>query len=283
MTDATQTPPDAGRAAGRLPGLGFVSVAGDDSASFLQSMLSADIQALEVEQSVLTGWHDRAGRVLTCLRVVRKAEEYWLVLPRPLVGDLIAGLRRYVLRARVSLTDASEQLAAAGVFVDGGRFEIYAATAALDERIAAHRGEGVRDLETGEWELADIRDGLPAVYPEVSGQFTAQMLNLDLIGGVSFTKGCYPGQEIIARTHHLGRAKRRMQRFVLAGNPLPPCAQVLDADGARGGVVVRAASDGAVTEALIVTAVGRTKALLDADGHELAPASLPYPGVEDPG
>ena len=276
MSDAKQTSSGDGRAAGRLPALGFVRVNGDDSTGFLQSMLSADIEALEPEQSVLTGWHDRAGRTQACLRAVRKAEEYWLVLPRPLAGDLVAGLRRYVLRARVALADASEQLGAAGVFSDGGRFEIYAATAALDERIAAHRDEGVRDLGDGEWELADIRDGLPAVYPQVSGQFTAQMLNLDLIGGVSFTKGCYPGQEIIARTHHLGRAKRRMQRFVSAGAAPPAGTQVADTDGTRAGIVVRAAGDGAVTEALVVTAVGRTEALLDADGREWAPAPLPY-------
>ncbi len=277
MSEAKQTSSPAGRAAGPLPGLGFIRVSGGDRSGFLQSMLSADVQALDLEQSVLTGWHDRAGRAQACLRVVRKAEEYWLVLPRALTDSVIAGLKRYVLRSKVELADASTQLAVAGVITDDERFEVYAATGALAERLSAHRGEGVRDLHPGEWELADIRDGLPAVYPETAGKFTAQMLNLDLIGGVSFTKGCYPGQEIIARTHHLGRAKRRMQRFRAESDaPPPPGAAMFEADESRAGQVVRAASAANVTEALIVTAVGRTAPLFDAGGNAFTAAPLPY-------
>lgn len=264
------------RAIGMLPALGFIRASGVDATGFLQSMLSADIEALEVEASTLSGWHDRTGRALACPRVVRKPNEYWLVLPHELVADVLSGLGRYVLRSRVALSDASAELAAAGVITAAGRYEIYAAQEPLEARVADHLERGARALGETEWELGAIRDGLPAVYASTQGLFTAQMLNLDLVGGVSFTKGCYPGQEIIARTHHLGRAKRRMLRFLAAAPPEAPGAALRDDAGRRAGQVVRAAASAAGSEALVVTTPGADQLLRSEAGVVFERAPLPY-------
>lgn len=271
------------RRMGLLPGLGFVRVGGDDATAFLQSMLSADIEGLEDESNTLAGWHDRNGRALACPRVVRKPQQYWLVLPRELTTTLIESMARFVLRSKVVLSDASDELAAAGVYSGRARYEIYAPAEALAARVAAHRDEGVQPLDPMDWELADIRDGLPAVYAATSGQFTAQMLNLDLVGGVSFKKGCYPGQEIIARTHHLGKAKRRMQRYCGDGPAGEPGDAVRDAEGRRAGTIVRTANTSTGSESLVVSAIANTGPLTTASGISLTAATLPYAVGEAPG
>ena len=257
---------------------GFITVEGADAAEFLQSQFSADIAALEDEQTVLTGWHDRKGRVLCCLRVVRKQSAFWLVLPASLVTDTAQELRRFVFRSKVDLADASEELGAAGIIEPGGnRYEIYAHRDRLQAAVANHHDQGVRRLSDAEWDLHDIRDGLPEVYPGTRGLYTGQMLNLDLIGGISFSKGCYPGQEVIARTHHLGRVKRRMQRYVSAGPPRVPGEDLNDDTGKRAGQVVRSAAGNGGSESLVVTSAGQPPALVAGDGSTLQPAPLPYP------
>ena len=93
-----------------------------------------------------------------------------------------------------------------------------------------------------EWLAADIAAGLPLVSAATSEQFIPQMLNLDLLDAVSFTKGCYTGQEIVARTHHLGRVKRRTMRFRLAAGPAPAPLQILLVDGAQAAEVLLTAT-----------------------------------------
>ena len=263
-------------AIGLLTELGFVQVGGKDAETFLQSMLSADVEALDVEASTPSGWHDRTGRALACPRVVRKSDGYWLVLPRELVADVIAGLGKFVFRAKISLDDASDRLAAAGVLTAEGRYEVYAPAEQLAARVDAHHDEGARALSGADWELLDIRDGLPAVYAATQSAFTAQMLNLDLVGGVSFTKGCYPGQEIIARTHHLGKAKRRMHRYRAAAPPAAPGAALVDDDGRRAGQVARAAPAPAGSECLVVTSAAADTPLRDDAGIVYERRPLPY-------
>lgn len=265
------------QATGLISRYGYIQVGGADASAFLQSQLAADISLLGPEETVLTGWHDRKGRVLACLRVVRKVDGYWLVMPATLIDATLAGLQIYVLRSQVTLTDRSTELIAAGVIdADGGRYEIYADAQQLAERVAAHHADGVRQLRAREWELQDIRAGTPEVYPATRGTFTGQMLNLDLIGGISFNKGCYPGQEVIARTHHLGRAKRRMQRYVCDGPALAPGDSLDDDQGKRGGTVVRSAAAETGSESLVVTSAASPARLFTADGDALDPADLPY-------
>lgn len=169
------------------------------------------------------------------------------ILPRDVAAPTLERLRRFVLRAKVKIEDVSEEIAVVGIHggaslaagaieppdttgyleKDGigvARVRRGAAPASACERywlIGEHHSiarVSLADdpgLAERNWRLGDIRDGQPQVYAATSESFVAQMLNLDLIGGISFSKGCYTGQEIIARTQHLGRIKRRMSRLRL--------------------------------------------------------------------
>ncbi len=157
--------------------------AGSDAQSFLQGQLSNDVAAMApgAAASLLAGFHSPQGRVIALLELRRPArDEFLAVLPTDLAELVVARLRRFVLRSKLQISPPAP--------VTGNDIALTRAT-----RIAA---------------------GLPQVYAATTEMFVAQMLNLDVIGAISFTKGCYTGQEIIARAHYRGRIKRRMQRFV---------------------------------------------------------------------
>jgi folate-binding protein YgfZ len=169
--------------------LGAVRVQGADAVRFLQGQLSNDIERLRPGEPLYAGLHNPQGRVIALLRLFQLAPDDVLgVLPRELAAPVATRLAKFVLRAKAKVTDAS----ADSVLTSSGAF----AELPVAERIAA---------------------GLPQVYAATSEQFVAQMLNLDVMGAISFTKGCYTGQEVIARAHYRGRVKRRMQRFRTAG------------------------------------------------------------------
>jgi folate-binding protein YgfZ len=219
-------------AVGHRP-LGVISAQGADSAKFLQGQLSANIEALAPGSTVLAGYHNVQGRAIALLRVSKLDHaRLLLTLPKELVADVIARLSRYVLRAKIRLVDASD---AVMVFGADRTTPINPSTAASalalldwgDARrvalIAADQASTALDeapSEVAAWQAADIADGLPQIYQETSEVFVAQMLNLDALGGIAFDKGCYTGQEVIARAHYRGRVKRRLQRFV-SQQPMP--------------------------------------------------------------
>jgi len=140
-------------------------------------------------------------------------------------------------------------------------------------------GEGTRDS----WERADIAAGLPQVYAATSEAFVAQMLNLDLLGAIAFDKGCYTGQEVIARAHYRGRVKRRMQRWHnLSGTHLEP-GQTAQAGDGRTVVVVRTVNDGPGAQELLAVGNYATAAGGDVAGAEnTAAGSAPAPRVSGP-
>jgi hypothetical protein len=170
-------------------GLGAVRLYGADVVRFLQGQLSNDIALLGPGNSMLAGLHNAQGRVIALLRLLALApDDVLAVLPRELAAPVAARLAKFVLRAKVKVTDVSSDNA------------FLASIASVDSSVAER-----------------IAAGMPQVYAATSEQFVAQMLNLDVVGAVSFTKGCYTGQEVIARAHYRGRVKRRMQRFRTKG------------------------------------------------------------------
>jgi tRNA-modifying protein YgfZ len=208
-----------------LQPLGLMSLRGPDTLRFLQGQLSNDIGALQSPPApdgrlLRAGLHNPQGRTLALLGLVTEdADSVLAVLPRELVAATIATLRRYVLRAKVCLADASDAYVVQGLLpgapvpTSGICVEYHGGRRLLITRAAA--------LTTarpwGAWHALDVAAGLPQVYTATAGQFVAQMLNLDCIGALSFNKGCYTGQEVIARAHYRGRVKRRMQRFISHG------------------------------------------------------------------
>jgi tRNA-modifying protein YgfZ len=157
-----------------------VRVHGPDALAFLQGQLSNDVTRLSTAQPMLAGLHNPQGRTTAVLRLFLPAPDQVLaVLPRELVAPVIARLSKFVLRSKVKLSEA----------------------------------DAPADINVEERRVLDIQQGIPQVYAATSEAFVAQMLNLDVVGGISFEKGCYTGQEVIARAHYRGRVKRRMQRF----------------------------------------------------------------------
>lgn len=226
-----------------------IAFRGPDAVKFLQGQLSADIEKLAPGGQALAGLHNPQGRAVALLRLTRAAgEEILASLPRELAAPVIARLKKYVLRAKVRIEETS-------------------------------------DAAPGDDALAAVRAGIPEVYAATSESFVAQMLNLDLLGGIAFDKGCYTGQEVIARAHYRGRVKRRMQRWLNeSGSLLAPGDAARAADG-RGLSVVRVASLPAGGQELL--AIGTFTAGSDATPDEVAaaatgevrvsgPLSLPY-------
>ena len=203
-------------------GLGVMRAHGADAIPFLQGQLSNDTTRT-AGQWQLSGYHTPQGRVIALLRLTQLAPDDLLaVMPLELVPLVVARLKRYVLRAKVQLTDDSPQwqicgfAAAAPPALPAGAVSLpYGSSrhlALLPQSAAAPAGaiDGTRS----DWLAADIAEGLPQVYVATSEAFVAQMLNLDVTDGIALDKGCYTGQEIIARAHYRGQVKRRMQRFI---------------------------------------------------------------------
>ncbi len=175
-------------------GFGLLRFEGPDVRKFLQGQLSNDMGLLAAERVTLAGYHNPQGRVLALLRLVAPdAEQVIALLPAELAAPTMSALRRYVLRAKVAIShdSSAESLAA-----------------------LCKQHPVLAQALTRSAHARDIASGMPQVYGATSGMFVAQMLNLDCIEAISFTKGCYTGQEIIARAHYRGRMKRRMQRFL---------------------------------------------------------------------
>jgi tRNA-modifying protein YgfZ len=204
-------------------GLGILRARGADAGSFLQGQLSNDVTRLESGRLQLSGYHTPQGRAIALLRLTPLAPDDLLaVLPRELVPLVVTRLKRYVLRAKVQITDESAQWlilgyqgpapavpAGALCFPYGSsRHLVLIPATVAPPALEAPAGTA------GDWDASDIAEGLPQVYLPTSEAFVAQMLNLDVTGGIALDKGCYTGQEIIARAHYRGQVKRRMQRFV---------------------------------------------------------------------
>jgi folate-binding protein YgfZ len=230
--------------------LGALRVSGVDTRSFLQGQLSADIDALAPTRPLVASCNSAQGRVQAVLWLVERSEDIALLLPASMIDRTITRLQKYVLRSKVKI-------------------------AALPEAVGLPGPHAYREPD---WRLAGIRAGLPQVYPETHEAFVAQMLNLDLLGGVSFDKGCYTGQEIIARTHFRGAIKRRMFRFAAAGAPPAPGTRIL-AGEQHAGDVVDAAATGDGCELLAVVSLAQQDAKLELEsnrGATLRKLALPY-------
>jgi folate-binding protein YgfZ len=195
------------------------------------------------------------------------------LLPTDLLTAVATQLRRYVLRARVQIADATATWRAWGVSGSDGTLQVVlsardAAAPTSPGSAPAQRPASAQALQRAAWEALEIAAGLPEIHVATAGEFVAQMLNLDCIGAIAWDKGCYTGQEIIARAHYRGQMKRRMRRFAAAlAEPPAPGATHTTSDGVELRVV-RAAR----------VAAGRCELLgvapLDRPSHDELP--LPY-------
>ena len=240
-----------------LDQLGVLLARGPDLLPFLQGQLSNDIALLSPQRSLLAGYHNPQGRVIALLRLLQpEPEQVLAVLPRELIGPVIARLSKFILRAKVKLADESAQWNISGLLTDAsaadpqgtsaGAGADFPAALPTAQDAAAHLAgaiavcvarqparwlllrpasqsplTGAAAAAPEEWQRLAIAAGEPQVYRATSEEFVAQMLNLDALGAIAFDKGCYTGQEVIARAHYRGRVKRRMQRFVTVPRQQP--------------------------------------------------------------
>jgi folate-binding protein YgfZ len=209
----------------RLEDFGVLRFEGADAGKFLQGQLSNDLGLLSSATILRAGLHNPQGRTVALLWLAARADnEILAMLPRELLDPVASQLRRYLLRSKLVISDISASTPLLGAWAHGARLALPESWALGDDRavligVAQASQSGTAHMTRQQWRALDIAEGQPQVYAATSALFVAQMLNLDCIDAVSFTKGCYTGQEVIARAHYRGRVKRRMQRF----ESLHPC------------------------------------------------------------
>ncbi len=237
-----------------LADYGLIAASGEDAITFLQGQFSNDVRLVTDTASQLSSYNTPKGRALACFRIFRTGGKIYLRLPKEILEATLKRLRMYVMRSKVTLENASTVLPGIGlsgpmalqwvqecvgnapeavdavtqgnglcaVRVGGSapRFEIYGD---VETRNAAWEklATSARRVDWSAWRLLDIQAGVPTIFKATAEEFVPQMINLELINGINFTKGCYTGQEIVARMHYLGTLKKRMYRLHVSADAQP--------------------------------------------------------------
>jgi len=195
----------------KLMNRALIKVSGIDAADFLQSQFSNDIKSINPEQIQLNAYCQHQGKVMALLWLFIKNDSFYLSLPLELKELVLSKLNMFKLMSKVNIDDFSSQINQYGLInekLDGGmkirnNLSLYTTRKTLES-----------NCDINLWEKACIDNNLPEIYLHTSEKFIPQALNLDIDDfGVSFTKGCYPGQEVVARMHYLGKPKRRLFLF----------------------------------------------------------------------
>ncbi len=284
---------------------GVLAVRGADAAKFLQGQLTCNLNYLSDTQASLGARCTQKGRMQSSFRILLQGDGVLLAMATELLEPQLADLKKYAVFSKSKLTDESAAWARFGVSdadqvlaglglqlpaetdsvvrsddlvairVSPGRAELWAPAAqaqTLHSQLAAQLNEG----ELNQWLLGQIRAGIGQVMPQTRELFIPQMLNLQAVGGVSFKKGCYTGQEIVARMQYLGKLKRRLYRLSLNAGELPEPGTPLfspNHNSAIGEVVIAARAD----QAIELLAVLQAEAAESGDVHV---GTLEGPGLQ---
>ncbi|TAK71768.1 MAG: folate-binding protein [Betaproteobacteria bacterium] len=299
-----------------LDHLGLIACGGGDAQAFLHGQLSNDVKQLTPVRSEYAAYCSAKGRMLANFLMWQEDQAYYLQLARSLLPSVQKRLGMFVLRAKVKLVDVSESrpvLGLAGraaatalreffpalpqqahqvvrdpangtlIALPGARFQLVAELESA-KRLWRKLTAVLRPVGAPCWEWLEIRNGLPLITPATQEQFVPQMANMELIGAVNFQKGCYPGQEIVARTQYLGQLKRRMVLAHVAGEVMPqPGDELISSalDGQASGMVVnaQAAPDGGYDLLAVMQTASLAQSTVhfkSADGPALSIQPLPY-------
>jgi folate-binding protein YgfZ len=265
----------------------LIAVTGDDAADFLHGQFTNDVKALSPGRAQWNGWCSAKGRLVATFLLARRADGFLLMLPAEIAAAFSRRLGMFVLRSKVKIADASAQLGRFGLTGEDASgsvaghwgstpspFESVERDGAICTALDAARyvawvpessalGASLHAGATGDardrWDREAVASGVPTIVAATQEAFVPQMANFDLVGGLSFQKGCYPGQEIVARTQYRGILKRRMATVHLAGEARPaPGDSVYSAafgDQAAGTVVNAARDPAGGFDALVVAQV----------------------------
>lgn len=260
---------------------GIIAARGPDAAVFLHSQLTNDVSNLRDDEARLAGLCTAKGRLLATFLLWKSDDAICLQLPAELREAIRKRLQMFVLRAKVGLTDETDQTALLGLYGDGARRFLASRFPDFPDRafavVRSENGVAIRltdalgrpryqwitscdnavaswpalesDMQLANpraWRHLDIRAGIPRVVAATQERFVPQMINFEIVGGVNFRKGCYPGQEIVARSQYLGKLKRRMYpAHVDAIDVLPGTEVFSSSDPTQpSGMVVNAEPDG---------------------------------------
>lgn len=298
---------------------GVIRASGDDARHFLHNQLTNDIENLGADDARLAGYCSPKGRLLASLLTWADDDAILMMLPRSLLPSFLKRLQMFVLRSKVTLEDIGDSLAVVGVgmvnsvnatmgagllpeapyrskHLTGGHLIRVTDAQGLhralwvgpadqrDDLLAALPGDLPQQPEAY-WRWLDIQAGVPQILDATREQFVPQMVNFELVGGVNFRKGCYPGQEIVARSQYLGKLKRRMLLASVDTDELAavmPGTEVFSDDdpGQPGGMIVNAerGPDGRIAclVEIKIDAVGSPVHLGSANGPLLQFGELPY-------
>jgi len=293
----------------RLADRGVIRARGADAAAFLQGQLTNDVAGLDPGSARLAGFCSAKGRLQASFIVWRPAaDEFLLACPTSVLAATLKRLSMFVLRAKCKLSDASEEIAlfgvagaetAGGIIGDAAVWQVRPHGTATAIRVADAAGvsralvaaptgseallAAAPSLPLETWHWLEVESGIVTIEAETVDRFVPQMVNFELVGGVDFQKGCYPGQEVVARSQYRGTTKRRT--FLFDCDVLPAAGQdVYGVDAAHepAGTVANAASNpnGSGASALVEVRIALADADLRlgaVDGPRLRPRALPYP------
>jgi hypothetical protein len=295
-----------------LPELGVIAVSGADAVAFLQAQLTNDVAHLGAGQMQLNGYCTAKGRLLATFHQWRHGDDVMLRLPLEVLPAVMKRLSMFVLRAKVRLADASDAWSTTGLlgaaeFAQRAGVELpatpWAGVAVGDARVdrvpdasgadrfllTAPAGSplpgwctGLPRLPSSAWWRSEIEAAVPTVFAATQEKFVPQMINLEVLGGVNFRKGCYPGQEVVARSQYLGKLKRRMQRAHVDHGDVAIAGDVYHSGEPQpvGTIVMAAASPRGGTDLLFEAPVDRLQAgsmhVGGATGPALELRGLPY-------
>ena len=269
-----------------LTHLALIRASGADVETFLQGQLSNDVRQVRPDRAQLSSFNSPRGRMLAVLHLLRAGDGLLLETQRAVLEPTLKRLSLYVLRSKVKLAEAADLvlfgiagpdaprvLSGVGLPAPTAPLECaWADTLGVVRRLgsavrytvlapaagAAELWQRLRQhapaVGTQAWKLLEIEAGVPAVYPETQDRFVPQMCNLDTLGGISFDKGCYTGQEVVARVHYRGAVKRHMSKVLTLQTGLAPGAALALPDGRSGEVVESAPHPNGGTVALVVAA-----------------------------
>jgi tRNA-modifying protein YgfZ len=217
-----------------LDQFGVLSVSGKDAATLLQGQMTCNVNEVDEGQAKFGAICNPKGRVLVTFLLIRKGDIFLLILPLELLESIKSRLQMYVLRSQVKIEDRTEEFCFIGICeqglpgpafltsVDNSTITVnipasFKRSLLLTDAESAIRlwsvkadSQEFRIADSNEWAYLDLKSGIPWLTKSTSEEYIPQMLNLDKLGGISFNKGCYTGQEIVARTHYLGKNKREM-------------------------------------------------------------------------
>ncbi|MCX4190039.1 YgfZ/GcvT domain-containing protein [Methylophaga sp. OBS3] len=224
-----------------------VEVNGEDAETFLQSLLTNDVKASVSGQAQLNGFCQAKGRLLAIFWLIRREQGFILMLPVDQAAFLAQRLSMFKLRSKVNITPMTDAAIVAFNQADmpsSASIDTNLTVVLVTEETVTQLTEtGLTQQPSHAWQQQLLRAGYPMIFASSREKFTAQQVNLDIARGVSFRKGCYPGQEVVARLHYLGEAKRRLFIGEVTSHDLPEAgADILTKDGEVAGQLVQSCS-----------------------------------------